>query len=204
MTSKVLKMAKMCLKITNIDTFWTHSCLFRYLRGPLVAKLLHILVERVISFKMSTQNIKIWQELTSKMRKMWYNHENINMLKLKTSPNYSKSLILGSREYFSSHFNIFEKINSNRLMLQAFTLVNFFSIWHYIPIDNHWIDHSYQFWHPNPCMRHAAAHWIKTMCSRFTRKLLATKIIKKCLLVATKVPYKSQLTLDPCHRPFMP
>ena len=40
------------------------------------------------------------------------------MLKLKTSPNHSKSLILGSRDSFLSRFNIFEKINSNRLMLQ--------------------------------------------------------------------------------------
>ena len=45
----------------------------------------------------------------------------LNMLKLKTSLNHSKSLILGSRESFSSNFNIFKKINSNRLMLQAVT-----------------------------------------------------------------------------------
>ena len=42
----------------------------------------------------------------------------LNMLKLKTSPNHSKSLILGSRDSFLSDFNIFEKINSNRLTLQ--------------------------------------------------------------------------------------
>ena len=39
------------------------------------------------------------------------------MLKLKTSPNHSKSLILGSRDSFLSNFNIFEKIYSNRLTL---------------------------------------------------------------------------------------
>ena len=33
------------------------------------------------------------------------------------SPNHSKSLILGSRDSFLSNFNIFEKINSNHLML---------------------------------------------------------------------------------------
>ena len=41
----------------------------------------------------------------------------LNMHKLKTSPNHSKSLILGSRDSFLSNFNIFEKIYSNRLML---------------------------------------------------------------------------------------
>ena len=42
----------------------------------------------------------------------------LNMLKFKTSPNHSKSLILGSRDSFLSNFNIFEKINSNHLTLQ--------------------------------------------------------------------------------------
>ena len=56
------------------------------------------------------------------MSKEWYSHENmLNMLKLKTSPNHSKSLILGSRDSFSSNFNIFQKNNSNCLMLQAVT-----------------------------------------------------------------------------------
>ena len=35
-------------------------------------------------------------------------------------------------------------------------------------------------------------------------KTVNHKILKRCLLVATEVPYKSQLTLDPCRRPFMP
>ena len=82
-------------------------------------------------------------------------------------------------------------------------LVKKFSFWHYIPIDNHWTDHSYQFWPPNPYMRHAVAHERQATCSRFTRKLLITKLFERCLLVATEVPYKSQLTLDPCHWPFM-
>ena len=42
----------------------------------------------------------------------------LNMLKLKASPNHSKSLILRSRDSLLSNFNIFEKINSNHLMLQ--------------------------------------------------------------------------------------
>ena len=40
--------------------------------------------------------------------------------------------------------------------------------------------------------------------SWFTRKLLITKLLERCLLVTTEVRYKSQLTLDPCHWPFMP
>ena len=79
-----------------------------------------------------------------------------------------------------------------------------FSFWHYIPIDNHWIDHSYQFWPPNPYTSHTAAHERHVMCSQLTRKPLITKLLERRLLVATEVPYKSQLTLDPCHRPFMP
>ena len=138
------------------DVFAIFSCL----RGPLA----QILVEHTLSFKMSTQTSK-----SSEIRKMWYYHKNmLNMLKLKTSPNHSKSLILGSGDSFSSNFNIFEKNNSNCSMLQAVTCkfsemcpfsapVNFFSFWHYIPLDNHWIDHSYQFWPPNPCTRHVAA-----------------------------------------------
>ena len=44
-------MGKMCPKIANVGTFWT-------LTGPLVAILVHILVEQVISFKMSGQTLK--------------------------------------------------------------------------------------------------------------------------------------------------
>ena len=42
----------------------------------------------------------------------------LNMLKLKTSPNHSKSLILGSRDSFLSNFNILKKIYSNRSTLR--------------------------------------------------------------------------------------
>ena len=45
------------------------------------------------------------------------------------------------------------------------------------------------------------AHERQVICSRFTRKLLITKLLKRCLLVATEVPYKFQLTLDPCLDP---
>ena len=55
-----------------------------------------------------------------------------------------------------------------------------------------------------PIHEHAAAHERQVICSQFTRTPLIAKLLKRCLLVATGVPYKSQLTLDPCHRPFMP
>ena len=136
------------------------------------------------------------------------------MLKFKTSPNHSKSLILGSRDSFLSNFIIFEKIQitwhyspktrKSSEMCPVSAPVKIFSFWHYIPIDNHWTDHSYQFWPPNPYMRHAAAHERQVICSQITRKPLIAKLLKRCLLVATGVPYKSQLTLDPCHQPFMP
>ena len=40
-------------KIANIGNFWHIFEILRHLTEPLVAKLLHILVEEVISFKMS-------------------------------------------------------------------------------------------------------------------------------------------------------
>ena len=48
-------MAKICPNIADVGDFWTRFAFFRCLIGPLVAKLLHILVEQVISFKMSGQ-----------------------------------------------------------------------------------------------------------------------------------------------------
>ena len=159
--------------------FFGHvSAIFRCLRGPLVA----ISCREGPKLWNEYSNIKIGQVLSSEMRKKWYNHENmLNMLKLKTSPNHSKSLILGSRDSFPSNFNIFEKINSNRLTLKAVTCkilemcpvfapVIFFSFWHYIPLDNHWSDHSYHFWPPDPTTRRAAAHRKKFTISRFTTK----------------------------------
>ena len=125
------------------------------------------------------------------MSKEWYNHKNmLNMLKLKTSPNHSKSLILESRDSFSSNFNIFEKNDSNHLTLQAITckffemcpistLVKFFSFLHYLPLDNYWFDHSYQFWPSNPCTRHAAALQKKFMISQFTEKTINCKNSQK-------------------------
>ena len=62
-------MAK-CVKNANtgnfLDKFWPF---LGALKGPLVTILLHILVEQVISFKMSGQTSKIRQELPSEMSK---------------------------------------------------------------------------------------------------------------------------------------
>ena len=57
-TYKVPKNGKMCPKIANVGNFRTHLVILRYLRGPLVAILAQILVELVISFKMSGQTSK--------------------------------------------------------------------------------------------------------------------------------------------------
>ena len=43
----------------------------------------------------------------------------------------------------------------------------------------------------------------KKCCHRFTRKPLITEILERCLLVAKKVPYNSQMTLHKNCRPFM-
>ena len=57
--SKVPLNGKTCPKIANIGNFWTCFPIFRCLIGPLVVKLLHILVEQVLSFKMSGQTSKL-------------------------------------------------------------------------------------------------------------------------------------------------
>ena len=44
----------------------------------------------------------------------------------------------------------------------------------------------------------------KNFCHQFTRKLLIAEILKRCLLVAKKVPYNSQMTLHENCWPFMP
>ena len=49
----------MCPKIANIGNFQTCFAIFRYLIGPLVEKLLHILVQEILSFEMSGQTSKL-------------------------------------------------------------------------------------------------------------------------------------------------
>ena len=110
---------------------------------------------------------------------------------------------LNPMKKFSNRWMLRPETQKSLKMCPASAPVKIFSFWHYIPIDNPLIDHSYQFWPPSPYTRHAAAHERQVICSRFTRKPLIAKLLERCLLVATEVPYKSQLTLDPCHWPFM-
>ena len=52
---RYLKMAKCVQKLPMSAIFGHIFVIIRYLEGPLVEELLHILVEQVISFKMSGQ-----------------------------------------------------------------------------------------------------------------------------------------------------
>ena len=142
----------------------------------------------------------------------------LNMLKLKTSPNHSKSLILGSRDSFLSNFNIFKKINSNHLMLQPWnpkilrlqavtwkfskmcpvsTQVKFFSFWHYIPLDKHLI---FLPTHAQDVQQPIGKSYVFSI---YKKTIDCTNSQKVSLGSSRKVPYKSQLTLDPCHWPFI-
>ena len=56
-------------KIVDDANFWTRFAIFRCLIGPLVAKLLQILVEQVISFKMSTETSKLDKNCLQKWEK---------------------------------------------------------------------------------------------------------------------------------------
>ena len=51
-------MAKHVQKLPTLAIFGHIFAIIRYLGGPLVAKLLHILVEQVLSFEMSGQTSK--------------------------------------------------------------------------------------------------------------------------------------------------
>ena len=67
--------------------------------------------------------------------------------------------------------------------------LTFFSFWHYIPLDSHWINHSYKFWLPNPWdMQRPPPQ--KITCSWFMRKPSIAKILRRRLLVGKKVIYK--------------
>ena len=70
-------------------------------------------------------------------------------------------------------------------------LVNFFSFLHYILLDNHWIDHSYQFQTSQPFNETCSSPSKKKfMSSQFKRKPLISQILKSWPLVVKKVPYK--------------
>ena len=95
--------------------------------------------------------------------------------------------------------------DSNRLMLQpqkflemcpVSALVKIFSFSHYIPIDNHWIDHSHQLWSPNPHTRRAAAHQRQVICFRFMRKL-NHKTSQKVSFGSYKGPLQIPIDIEP-------
>ena len=56
---RCLKIAKMCQKLLTLTIFGHVFAIFRYIRCPLVVKLLRILVEEVISFKISGVTSKL-------------------------------------------------------------------------------------------------------------------------------------------------
>ena len=60
----------------------------------------------------------------------------LNMIILKTSPNHSKSLNLGSGDSFSSNFTIFGKNNSNCLTLGAANPKSHEDVPHFAPVKD--------------------------------------------------------------------
>ena len=54
-----------------------------------------------------------------------------------------------------------------------------------------------------PIHEACSSPWKTSHMFSIYEKTVNHKTSQKVLLVATEVPYKSQLTLDPCHRPFM-
>ena len=54
-----------------------------------------------------------------------------------------------------------------------------FSFWHCIPLDSHWIDHSYQFWPCNPWTRRAAAPQRQFHDISIYKKTVSRKISQK-------------------------
>ena len=130
----------------------------------------------------------------------------LNMLKLKTSPNHSKSLILGSQHSSSSNFTIFEKINSNRLKLPPHNLYILGNVPCFCPgkkifiLTLHTLRQSLD-WplisvltSPNSSTRCMVAHWKKfhiiLYLLWFMRKLLIVQILERWLLAGKNVPYK--------------
>ena len=116
-------------------------------------------------------NVKIWtMEVHKKYNKLtWGLHIMMSIL----MSNMTVTKIVQEHSWTDSHLWLNEKISIGWCyrpinhtfseMCPVAALVNFFSFWHYIPLENHWIEYSYQFWPPNPCMRLAAAHWKKNI-----------------------------------------
>ena len=127
----------------------------------------------------------------------------LNMIILKTSPNHSKSLNLGSGDSFSSNFTIFKKNSSNCSTLGAANAKSHKDMFHFAPIKDFliltlhtprapldWPLISFFTSWPNhqTCSGPSKK---KFKFSPFVRKPQITKILKRCLLVGKKVLYKS-------------
>ena len=127
----------------------------------------------------------------------------LNMIILKTSPNHSKSLNLGSGDSFSSNFTIFKKNSSNCSTLGAANAKSHKDMPHFTPIKDFLILtlHTLRASLDWPLISFLTSWPNHEMCSGpsktnfkfspFVRKLQITKILKRCLLVGKKVLYKS-------------
>ena len=122
---------------------------------------------------------------------------------LKTSPNHSKSLNLGSGDSFCSNFTIFEKNNSNCSTLGATNPKSHKDVPHFALIKNFLILtlHTLRASLDRPLISFLTSWPNHETCSGpsktkfkfspFERKLQIAKILKRCLLVGKKVLYKS-------------
>ena len=139
----------------------------------------------------------------------------LNMLKLKPLLNHSKSLILESKHSFSSNFTTFQKNNSNWLMLWPHKPKILQNVPRFCPGKFFFILtlHTLRQWLDWPLISILTSQPMHEMCSGpskknfchwFTTKLLIIEILERCLLVAKKVPYNSQMTLHKNCWPFIP
>ena len=129
--------------------------------------------------------------------------------------NFTKSLILGSRDSFSSNFNSLEKIYSNRYTLQPRKLKSLLNVPRFRPSENFFILTLHTLrqrldWPlisistSQPMHKMCSSPSKKNFCHRFTMKPLIAEILERRLLVVKKVPYNSQMTLHENCWPFMP
>ena len=181
-----------------------------------MAKLLHNLVEEVLSFDLSGLTSKLDRNCLQKWEKSDTTMKNmLIMLMLKILPNHSKSLILGSSSWYSSNFSIFEKNNSNLLMLQAVNPQILWNVPHLHSSKDFLILILHTFGGPLdwPFTSVLTSQTMHDNCSGPPKKihnswlpwkLSITKILERCLLVAQMVFYKSSMTLHPYQWHFMP
>ena len=127
----------------------------------------------------------------------------LNMIILKTSPNHSKSLNLGSEDSFSSNFTIFKKNSLNCSTLGATNAKSYEDMPHFPPITDFLILTLHT---PRAPLDWPLISFFDLLTqpwdvqqpieknfkfSPFVRKPQITKILKRCLLVGKKVLYKS-------------